>query len=123
MISFSDLVDLWVIKIKKAHDPLRTQYVEIKWTEHEMQIMQWKHVKGLFIVKIRRLYDYQTWLTNWQIVCKVNEVRKGLWDFVFLIVLFVCWLAGQANFNHMMGTQSWFVDQPHGWIKNDAVIF
>ena len=24
VIGFSDLVDLWVIKIKKAHDPLRT---------------------------------------------------------------------------------------------------
>ena len=24
VIGFSDLVDYWVIKIKKAHDPLRT---------------------------------------------------------------------------------------------------
>ena len=29
VVRFSDLLDLWVIKIKKAHDPLRKYYVEI----------------------------------------------------------------------------------------------
>ena len=32
LIGFSDPVDLWVIKVKKAYDPLRAQYIEIKWT-------------------------------------------------------------------------------------------
>ena len=30
VIGFSDPVDLWVIKIKKAYDPLRAYYVKIK---------------------------------------------------------------------------------------------
>ena len=47
MIGFSDLVDLWVIKIKKTYDPLRIWYVE---TEHEIQITQREHAKGLFIL-------------------------------------------------------------------------
>ena len=58
------------------------------------------HAEGLierfvyFIVRITRLFDYQTWRTLFEIL----EVRKGLWAF-FLIVLFRCWLAAQTSVN------------------------
>ena len=42
-------VDLWVIKIK-AYDPLRAQYVEFEWTEHETQITQLEHAIRSFIL-------------------------------------------------------------------------
>ena len=52
------------------------------------------------IVKMR-FYDYKTWST---FVWEIPEVRKGLWAFFFfLIVIFACWLAGQANSDHMIG--------------------
>ena len=35
VIGLYDLVDLWVIK---SYDPLRTLYIEIKWTDRESQI-------------------------------------------------------------------------------------
>ena len=41
-------------------------YVEIMWTEHEQQITQQVHVGSLliFLVKITRFYDDQTWPTD-----------------------------------------------------------
>ena len=39
------------------------------------------------IVKRTRLYDYQTWQTLY-LGGEIHEVRKGLWAFFFLIVLF-----------------------------------
>ena len=59
VIRFSDLVDLWVIKIKPMIFCARR--------EHKTQIKQREQAKGLFqysIVKITRLYDYQTWRTH-----------------------------------------------------------
>ena len=48
MIGFSDLIELWVIKIRKSIIlQLRAQYVKIMGTEQEMQITQREHVKGL----------------------------------------------------------------------------
>ena len=43
-------------------------------------------------------------------VCKIHKARKGLWAFFFLIVLFGCWLAGQANSDHVITS-----DMPTLW--------
>ena len=43
------------------------------------------------IVKITRLYDYQTWQN---IVGEIHEVRKGLWTFL-LIAMLIGW-AGKS---------------------------
>ena len=51
-----------------------------------------------FIVKITRLYDYQTWQTHFWRNARGTQRYMG---FVFLIVLFGCWLAGQANPDHV----------------------
>ena len=54
--------------------------------------------KDLFIVKITRLYDYQTWQTHFWRNSRGCAKVHGLF---FLIVLFGCWLAEQTNFDHM----------------------
>ena len=40
---------------------------------------------------------------------EIHEVRKGMWFFFFVIALFGCWLAGQANSDHVVeyGGKSW----------------
>ena len=97
VIAFSDLVDLWVIKIKKpmilcARSTSRSRE-QSKNTDHTARTWE-RFVYS--IVKITRLYDYQTWQ---HIFGEIRGVRKGLWAF-FLIVRFGCWLAGQANSDH-----------------------
>ena len=64
------LVDLWVIKIKKpmilcAHSTSRSSE----------QSMKWKRFFKI-LVKITRLYDYQTRQTHFG---EIHEVRKGMW--------------------------------------------
>ena len=49
VIGFSDRIDLWVIN-KKPMILCNAQYVEIKWTEQEMQITQLEHTNVLFIL-------------------------------------------------------------------------
>ena len=46
------------------------------------------------VVKITRFYDYQTWQTHFLKSSQGGQIGVG---FFFLIVLFGCWLAGQAN--------------------------
>ena len=46
------------------------------------------------IVKITRLYDYQTWQTNF---LRNSRGAQRFVDSCFLIVLLGCWLAGQEN--------------------------
>ena len=88
VIEISDLVDLWVIKIKKsmilcalstsrssnrarnAHEAARTYESFVYST-----------------VKITRLYDYKTWPTH-LFEKFTGEVRKGMWAFFFFLILF-----------------------------------
>ena len=62
--------------------------------KHKMEIMQQQHAKG-FLYRTRS-YHYQTWPRNSQ------GVQRFV-GFFLLIVLFRCWLAGQANSDHMIG--------------------
>ena len=79
---------------KNAHDPLRTQHVDITWTEHETQITQREHTRFVYsVVKITRYY--QTFLEKSTRCAKVC----GLF---FLIVLFGRWLSGQTNCDHVV---------------------
>ena len=48
VIGLSDLVDLWVIKIKSPWSFADVVH-RVSWPEHETQITLWEHVKGLFI--------------------------------------------------------------------------
>ena len=60
----SDLVDLWVIKIKKTMI-LCARSTSRSREESMTQIKRREHVNGLFIlVTITRFYDYQTWPTH-----------------------------------------------------------
>ena len=76
--------------------PMRTLYVEIKWTEQETQI-KWKvcffYSENNKILWSSNMADTFVW--------EIHEVRKGMWAF-FFIVLFGCWLAGQANSDHVV---------------------
>ena len=76
--------------------------------DQEMQITQREHAKGFVcsIVKITRLYDYQTCIA--EIFLRFFfEVRKGIRAFFYLIVLLGCWLALQTNSDHMAGNIFW----------------
>ena len=50
VVGFSDLIYLWVIirYLKKAYDPLCTQYIEMYCTLRKTQIMLPEQVKALF---------------------------------------------------------------------------
>ena len=78
VIGISDLLELWVIKIKIPMILCARSNVDIKWTEQEMQITQREHAKGFYSIVKTRLHDYQTWPTHfWEIY----GVRKGMWVF------------------------------------------
>ena len=76
---------------------MRTQYVEIKWTEQETQITQREHTKGLLILE-SKLYDYQTWQTHF---CEKFTRCAKVCGLFFLGCAFGCWLAEQTNSDHM----------------------
>ena len=62
------------------------------------QITQWGRVcKRLvyLLVKIARLYDHQTWETRFWRKLKICGI-------FFLVALSGCWLAGQANSDHVV---------------------
>ena len=65
LIGISDLVDLWVIKIKSllsfAHAVRRDHVNRARNADHVATTCEWF---AYFIVKITRLYDYQTWQTH-----------------------------------------------------------
>ena len=65
MIRFSDLVDLWVIMIKSlwsfAHVVRRDQVNRSRNTDHAARTCK---IFVYSIVKLTRLYDYQTWQTQ-----------------------------------------------------------
>ena len=59
----------------------------------------WTHERFVdAIVKITRLYDYQTWQTHFLRFTRFAKVRGLIF---FLIVLFECWLVMQANSGHV----------------------
>ena len=92
-IGFSDLFDLWVIKIKKnlcsfAHG-VRWEYLNrARTTNHVVRTCE-MFVHS--IVKKVRLYDYQTWRIHF------SKNSRGVQRYVgfFLCVFGRCWLAGQ----------------------------
>ena len=65
-------------------------------TEQETQITQRDHANSFYsIVKITRLYNYQTWQTHfWR--NSWCEVRKGLWSFSLLCFSGADWLSREA---------------------------
>ena len=101
VIGFSDLFDLWVIKIRKtmilcARSTSRPNEQMNKWTAAR-NVDQAARTRERFvysIVKVTRVYDYQTWQTFcWEI----HEVRKGMWAFLsWLYFSDADWLGGQA---------------------------
>ena len=66
-------------------------------TEHETQITQREHAKVCSFY-ITRLYDYQTWQT--QFLRNSRGVKRNM-VFFFLIVLLAA-SAGEANSDHMV---------------------
>ena len=68
--------------------------MEITWTEQETQ-REYAERFVHSVVKITRLYDYQTWQTFFE---KLTRCAKVCGLFI-LIVLFWCWLAGQTNYD------------------------
>ena len=78
-------IDLWVIKIKSlwsfAHVVYRDQVNWARNADHaETGCEGFVYSK----VKITKFYDYWTWQTH---LFRIDELRKGLWVFVFFIVL------------------------------------
>ena len=97
------LIDLWVI-LKSPWS-----FVHVVHRDHMNSAQnadQGARTCGRFvysIVKITRFYYYQTWLTFvWEIYLQGAQRFVG---FFLLIVLFGCWLVGQANSDHMW---SWY---------------
>ena len=56
------------------------------------------------VVKITRLYDYQTWRTLF--FWEIHEVRKGIWAFLLDCALWE--LIGWASYGCICGNGSWF---------------
>ena len=97
-IRFSDLVDLWVIKIRKpmilcARSTSRSREQSTKHRSRSENVRKFCLSYNIvrIRVRIRRLYHYQTWQTHF------HGVRKGLWAF-FLIAfgLLIGW-AGDST--------------------------
>ena len=77
LIRFSDLVELWVIKIIKR----LWSFARVVRRDHVNRARNADHAARTCesfvysVVKITRLYDYQTWQTD-------HEMRKGMWAFL-----------------------------------------
>ena len=99
VIGFSDLVDLWVIKIKSLWS-----FARVVRRDHVNRARNADHTARaceMFvysIVKITRLYDYRTWQTHF---LRNSRGAQRFVGFFFLILLFGCWLAGQAISDHV----------------------
>ena len=76
VIGFSDLVDLWVIKIKKPMIlcAFGTWRPSTKYRSHSENMQK----VCLFFSQNNEFYDYQTWETFF---LDIYDVRKGLWAF------------------------------------------
>ena len=104
VIRFYDLVDLWVIKIKSlwsfARVVHREQVNRARNADHAAKTCE---RFCLFCSQNNKIF----WLANitHMLVWEIHEVRKGLWAF-FSIVYFGCWLAEQANSDHVVITLS-----------------
>ena len=98
VIGVSDLVDLWVIKIKSPWSFSRVvrqnQVNRARTADHTARTCE-RFVP--YITKITRSYDCQTWQTFFEKFTKCPKVC-GLFS---SIVFYGCWLAGQAIFDHM----------------------
>ena len=98
-IGFSDLLELWVITIKKpmilcARNTSRSREQSTKRRSSSENMRK--------VCLFHRQNKKTLWLSNMAEI--QGEVRKGLWAFFFLTVLFGCWLAELANSDHVVIT-------------------
>ena len=81
LIGFSDLFDLWVIKIKSprsfAH-VVRRDHANRHGTKRRSRRDSMPERFVYSIVKITRIYDFQKWQIHLR---QIHEVRKGFWAF------------------------------------------
>ena len=102
VIGFSDLNDLWVIKTKKAYDPLRAYCVCVSCSVHLISI---KNIR-----KFCLFYSHNNkiqWLSDMTDTFWGKFTRRGkVCGLFFLIVLLGRWLAGQANSGHLENDKS-----------------
>ena len=98
VIGFYDPVDLWVIKIKYLWS-----FARVVRPDHVNRARKVDYAARTCerfvhcITKITRLYDYQTWQTYFEKFTRCAKVC-GLFS---LTVPFGCWLAQQANPDHV----------------------
>ena len=83
---FFDLVDLWVM-ILCARSTSRSREQSTKRRSRS------ENMRNVCLVKITRLYDYQTWQTHFG---EIHEVRKGLWGFSWSCFSDADWLGWQT---------------------------
>ena len=97
---------LWVIKIKKAFDPLCTYIVvccdqvnRAGNTDHAVTVC-----KGFVYSIVNSIYKQDCMIIKHDrhIFGEIHKVLVGF--FSFLIMLFGCWLAGHVHSNHMVDT-------------------
>ena len=104
VIRFYDLVDLWVIKIKSLWSFARVVHQEqVNRARNADHAAKTCERFCLFCSQNNKI----CWLANItdMLVWEIHEVRKGLWAF-FSILYFGCWLAEQANSDHVVITLS-----------------
>ena len=107
VIGFSDLVDLWVITIKKP----MILCVRSRWRQERDQVTSVQNAEQAArtyesfvysIVTITRLYDYQTWQTHFGGILRGAQRYMGFFSGL-------CWLAEPAKSDHMAGTAHVFI--------------
>ena len=97
-IGFSDLVQLLVIKIKRlsfAQVVRRDRVSRARNTDYAVKTCE----IFVVIVKIKRLYDYQTWPTH---IWKIHVVRKVLWALLSLLCFLGADWTGQDKLANYM---------------------
>ena len=100
VVGFYDLVDLWVIKIKK---PIILCTRTSKSSEQSMKLRSlsensWKLC--YFIVKVIRLCDYQTWQTHF---CRNSRgAQRFVGIFCSWLCFRECWLLSRQTRSHGM---------------------
>ena len=125
VIRFSDLTDLWVIKIKKS----MILCARSMSTSSE-QISQREHAKRFFfnsISKVTRLYDYQTWPT---FLGKFKGAQRFVGFFSWLCFpdadwpgrkTLITWLF-QFNFC-VLQVKQWIISTDSGCMLNTVELF
>ena len=99
---FSDLVDLWVIKIKKS------MILCARSTSKSREQSKKRRSRSENMRKVRLFYSQNDCMIIKHRIWEIHEVRIGLWALKKnLIVLFGCWLAGRENSDQHGGDVRW----------------